>query len=109
MNNFDIQRVENAVWTLLQYQDDIVSRASDMKLEDYEIKGMFDTLHYVRGLAEKSVSDASEGGDNGKDADDVVNQCEHQWASLEWFDMKTLQTIRKRRCNKCGATSTEIL
>lgn len=55
MTEFDIQRIENAAWTLIQYQDDLIGIAADMKLEDYELKAMFKTLYHVRGLAEKSV------------------------------------------------------
>ena len=109
MTNFDMQRIENAVWTLLQYQDDIISRASDMKLEDYEIKNMFKTLYYVRGLAEKSVSRFGDCEDHGNAADVTVDQCVHQWTSYEWFDIKSLQKFRECRCDKCGVTHLEVL
>lgn len=53
MNEFDKQRIENAIWTLEQYRDEIISRSDETKLDSYEIEAMFRTLSYVRGLATK--------------------------------------------------------
>lgn len=53
MEKFDKQRIENAAWTLFQYQDDIENMAKDMKLDRYEVEAMFRTLNYVRGIVSK--------------------------------------------------------
>ena len=47
MNEQDKQRIENAIWTLLQYQDDIENMSAEMKLDRYEVEAMFKTLNYV--------------------------------------------------------------
>ena len=49
INEFDKQRIENAIWTLFQYQNDIRNMASEMKLDEHEIGAMFRTLIYVEG------------------------------------------------------------
>ena len=53
LNEFDKQRIENAIWTLLQYQDDIINMASEIKLDDHEIRAMFRTLSHVEGNVSK--------------------------------------------------------
>lgn len=63
MNIFDEQRIENAVWTLLQYQDDIENMATDMKLNRYEVEAMFNTLSYVHANISKNIeNDGFSGG-----------------------------------------------
>lgn len=57
MTNFDIRRIENAVWILFQYQEELENRAGDMKLDRWEVDDMFKTLSYVRGLSERGGSD----------------------------------------------------
>lgn len=47
MNKFDKQRIENAIWTLLQYQNDIRNMASEIKVDEHEIRAMFRTLLYI--------------------------------------------------------------
>jgi len=47
MDGFDQQRIENAIWTLEQYRDEIISRADEIKLNSYELEAMFKTLGYV--------------------------------------------------------------
>ena len=49
MDKQDKQRIENAIWTLFQYQDEIKEMSSDIKLDRYEISRLFHTLHYVYG------------------------------------------------------------
>jgi hypothetical protein len=53
MNEFDKQRIENAAWTLFQYQEDIENMATEMKLDRYEIEVMFKTLCYIQGTMSK--------------------------------------------------------
>ena len=53
MDRFDNHRIENAIWVLLQYQDDIENMAEEMKLDRYEVESMFRTLYYVRGNISK--------------------------------------------------------
>jgi len=54
MDNFDKHRIENAIWTLFQYQDDIENMSTEMKLDRYEVEAMFRTLYYVQGNVSKS-------------------------------------------------------
>ena len=53
MNEFDKQRIENAAWTLFQYQEDIKNMATEMRLDRYEIEVMFKTLCYIQGTMSK--------------------------------------------------------
>lgn len=96
MTNFDMQRIENAVWTLFQYQEEIEGMAVDMKLDRCELEAMFGTLSYVRGLSEKSM------------VRDDVEECSHLWEYFETMDypFEMLRKI-KYRCILCGETKTE--
>ena len=47
MNEHDKRRIEDAIWTLLQYQDDINNMSVEMKLDRCEVESMFKTLNYV--------------------------------------------------------------
>ena len=53
MTRFDKNRIENAIWLLMQYEDELVNIANEMKLMDYEVKNTFDNLRQIRGYAEK--------------------------------------------------------
>lgn len=54
MDKFDKQRIENAIWTLLQYHDEIVNSSDEMKIDRYEVESMFKTLYHVLGLCTKN-------------------------------------------------------
>lgn len=53
MNESDKRRIENAAWTLFQYQEDIKNMATEMRLDRYEIEAMFKTLCYIQGIMSK--------------------------------------------------------
>lgn len=50
MYEADKQRIENAVWTLFQYQQEIEELSSQIKLDKHELEAMFRVLSYVRAL-----------------------------------------------------------
>lgn len=52
MNEYDRVRIENAIWVLEQYEDDLINNANDIKLMDYEVKSTFDTLRIIKGITE---------------------------------------------------------
>ena len=47
MNDNDKRRIEDAIWTLLQYQHEIKEMSPDLKIDQSEIAGMFITMHLV--------------------------------------------------------------
>ena len=47
MSEQDKQRLENAIWTIFQYQNEIKEMATEIKLDRYELASMLKTLHYV--------------------------------------------------------------
>ena len=49
MDKNDKQRIENAIWTLLQYDNEIREMSSDLRIDRYEIGEMFETLHLIYG------------------------------------------------------------
>ena len=53
MDEFDKKRIENAIWTLLQYQNEIKEMSTEIKLDRYEVASMFKTLHHVYGNVSK--------------------------------------------------------
>lgn len=55
MDKFDYNRVENAIWTLIQYQDEIMNMHFDLRLDEYEMKSIFKTLYRVKAHCEDSI------------------------------------------------------
>ena len=53
MNTFDMDRIENAIWVLEQYKDDLINNATEFKLDNSEVKEAFTTLSYIKGNMEK--------------------------------------------------------
>ena len=53
MSEHDKRRIEDAIWTLLVYQNDIAEMSSEIKLDRHELDSMFKTLHYVYGNVSK--------------------------------------------------------
>ena len=49
MDNNDKQRVENAIWTLFQYHNEIKEMSTELRIDRYEIGEMFKTLHLIYG------------------------------------------------------------
>lgn len=53
MNTFDKDRIENAIWILEQYKDELINNAIEFKLDNSEVKEAFTTLSYIKGNMEK--------------------------------------------------------
>ena len=49
MDKNDKQRIENAIWILLQYDNEIREMSTDLRIDNYEIGEMFETLHLIYG------------------------------------------------------------
>ena len=55
MNDFDNLRIENAIWMLQQYEDQIrfIAKLNDMN--SFEINNTFDTLETVKNAIGKAM------------------------------------------------------
>lgn len=82
-NSFDRQRLENSIWTLFKYRDDIVNSSDEMKLDQYEVEAMFKTLSYVEGLVTRE--------------------------ELSDIHIKTEVNNENRKCPFCGGTVPECI
>ena len=49
MTQYDKQRIENAIWVLEQYEDEIYRIARDLEYHNWDIEKVFDVLGEVKG------------------------------------------------------------
>ena len=82
-NSFDKQRIENSIWVLSNYRDEIVGMSDEMKLNQYEVEAMFKTLSCVEGLVTR------------EELPDIHN--------------KTDVNSENRKCPFCGGTVPECI
>lgn len=55
MNDFDNLRIENAIWILQQYEDQIRFIAKLNNMNSFEINNTFDTLENVKNAIERAM------------------------------------------------------
>lgn len=55
LSKLDKQRIENAIWTLMQYRDEIINRANSMKFDEYQFESAFKILGYIQANMEKDL------------------------------------------------------
>ena len=55
MNDFDNLRIENAIWILQQYEDQIRFIAKLNNMDSFEINNTFDTLEIVKNAIERAM------------------------------------------------------
>lgn len=48
MNNFDMQRIENAIWVLSQYEYEIKEIANDLDIHTWDCNKVFDILEEIK-------------------------------------------------------------